>query len=150
MYLTLVTLHVLGAVVWIGGMLFLGLVLTPILRGHPPKERAALLHAVGRRFLKIGWTALGVLLLTGLILWSLRGFQATPALGAKLILVVVILYLSILHDFSLGPRLVAHLERGDQGGENVRLRRRVALLARLNTLFALVVLILGLAVSRGF
>ena len=56
-YLTFVTLHLLGAVVWIGGMLFLGLVLTPILLGHPPKERAAFLHAVGRRFLKIGTTA---------------------------------------------------------------------------------------------
>ncbi|MFQ5933920.1 MAG: DUF4149 domain-containing protein [Dehalococcoidia bacterium] len=150
MYLTLVTLHVLGAVVWIGGMLFLGLVLTPVLRGHPPAERAALLSAVGRRFLKIAWTTLAVLLLTGPILWSLRAFQITPALGVKLILVVVILYLSILHDFSLGPRLVARMEQGGQGDETLGLRRRVAVLARLNTLCAIVVLILGLAVSRGY
>ena len=108
-YLTLVTLHLLAAVVWIGGMLFLGLVLTPVLRNQPPAERAALLSAVGRRFLKIGWTALGVLLLTGPILWSLRGFQITHALAMKFILVAVIVYLSILHDFSLGPRLVVHL-----------------------------------------
>ena len=149
-YLTLAILHLLAAVVWIGGMLFLGLVLTPVLRNQPPAERAALLSAVGRRFLKIGWTALGVLLLTGAILWSLRAFQITHALAMKLILVAVIVYLSILHDFSLGPRLVVHLEQGGQGEETVRLRRRVALLARLNTLCALVVLILGLAVSRGF
>ncbi|MEE9152481.1 MAG: DUF4149 domain-containing protein [candidate division NC10 bacterium] len=149
-YLTLVTLHLLGAVIWIGGMLFLGFVLTPVLRGYPPAERAVLLSAVGRRFLNIGWTALGVLLLTGPTLWALRGFQVTPALGIKLILVALILYLSILHDFFLGPRLVAHLEQGNQGSETLRLRRRVALLARLNVLFAIVVLVLGLAVSRGF
>ena len=150
MYLTLVVLHVLAAVVWVGGMLFLGLVLTPILRGFPAAERAALLSTVGRRFLKIAWTALAVLLLTGPILWSLRAFQITPALGVKLILVVVILYLSILHDFSLGPRLVDQLERGGQGEETAKLRRQVALFARVNTVCALIVLILGVAVSRGF
>lgn len=149
MYLILVVLHVLAAVVWIGGMLFLGVVLTPVLRDHPPMERAALLRAVGRRFLKIAWTALGVLLVTGPLLWSVRAFQMTPALGAKLILVAVILSLSLYHDFYLGPRLVDQLERGGQREETVRLRRQVALLARANTLVALVVLILGLAVSRG-
>lgn len=150
MYLTLVVLHVLGAVVWIGGMLFLGLVLTPVLRGHPPAERAALLQAVGRRFLRIGWTALGVLLVTGPLLWSVRAFQITPALGVKLILVVVVLYLSILHDFSLGPKLVTHLEKDGQGEETALLRRQVALFARVNTVCALIVLILGVAVSRGY
>ena len=149
MYLTLVTLHLLSAVVWLGGMLFLGLVITPALRGRPPAERATLLHLVGRRFLKIGWTALGVLLVTGAVLWSLRGFVLTPVLIAKLALVVVILLLSLLHDFLLGPRLVAELQKGGEGKEVLRLRRRVALLARLNVLLALMVLILGVAFSRG-
>lgn len=149
-YFVLVTLHVLAAVVWIGGMIFIGLVLAPVLRGHPPRERAALLRAVGHRFLKIGWAALAVLLVTGPVLWSVRAFQFRATLGVKLVLVAVILYLSILHDFSLGPRLTDQLEKGGQGEEVGRLRRQVALLARVNTLFALVVLILGLAFSRGF
>lgn len=148
--LALVTLHLLAAVVWIGGMLFLGLVITPVLRGRPPVERATLLHIVGRRFLKIGWTALAILLLTGPTMWALLGFQLTPVLIAKLILVAVILLLSLLHDFSLGPRLVAEMQKGGEGKETtIQLRRRVALLARLNTLCAIVVLILGVAVSRG-
>ena len=148
-YLVVVTLHLMGAVVWIGGMLFLALVLAPILRRRPPGERAALASAVGRRFLRIGWAAVGVLLLTGSILWVLRGFNLTLVLIAKLALVGVILILSLLHDFVLGPRLVAQLERGSQGEETLSLRRRVAFLARLNVLFALIVLILGLAISRG-
>ncbi|MFQ5961318.1 MAG: DUF4149 domain-containing protein [Candidatus Methylomirabilales bacterium] len=149
MYLFLVTLHLLGAVVWIGGMLFLGLVLTPVLRGRPPVERATLLHVVGRRFLKIGWTALGILLLTGPALWALQGFPLTPVLIAKLALVGIILVLSVQHDFFLGPRLVTELQKGGEGKETLHLRRRVSLLARLNVLCAIVVLILGLAVSRG-
>jgi uncharacterized membrane protein len=150
MPLTLITLHVLAVVVWIGGMLFLGLVLVPVLRGRPSAERAALLHAVGRRFLPIGWTALGTLLVTGTLLWSTRGFAVSLALAHKLVLVAIVLALSVLHDFLVGPRLVGLIARGEASGEAVRLRRRVALLARLNLLCALVVLILGLAVSRGF
>lgn len=149
-YLTLLVLHVLGAVVWIGGMLFLGLVLTPVLRNRPPAERAVLLNVVGQRFLKVAWAALAVLLLTGPTLWAIRAFQVTPLLVGKLILIGVILFLSLLHDFLIGPRLVANLKRGDQGEETIRLRRWVALLARINVFFAILVLILGIAISRGF
>lgn len=146
---TLVALHLLAAVIWIGGMLFLGLVLTPVLRYRPPDERASLLRAVGRRFLKIAWSALGAILVTGSLLWIKRGFDVTSVLGVKLTLVVVILLLSVLHDFVLGPRLMERLKGGGQDEEGVRLRRRVVLLARLNVLCAVVVLILGLAISRG-
>jgi len=149
-YFILITLHLLAAAVWIGGMLFLGLVLTPVLRYRPPDERASLLSAVGRRFLKVAWSALGAILVTGPLLWIKRGFDVTPVLAAKLTLVGVILLLSVLHDFVLGPRLIERLRGGGHGEETLRLRRRVALLARLNVLCALVVLILGLAISRGF
>lgn len=149
-YLALITLHLLGAVVWIGGMLFLGLVLTPVLRNRSPAERAVLLNAVGQRFLKLGWTAIGVLLVTGPVLWGIRAFQMTPVIVAKLILIGVILFLSLLHDFLIGPRLTAQLKQGGQGEETLRLRRRVTLLARINALFAILVLILGVAISRGF
>jgi len=43
----------------------------------------------------------------------------------------VILLLSVLHDFVLGPRLIERLRGGGHGEETLRLRRRVALLARL-------------------
>ena len=148
-YFILITLHLLAAAVWIGGMLFLGLVLTPVLCYRPPDERASLLSAVGRRFLKVAWSALGAILVTGPLLWIKRGFDVTPVLVVKLTLVGVILVLSVLHDFVLGPRLIERLRGGGHGDETLRLRRQVALLARLNVLCALVVLILGLAISRG-
>ena len=149
LYLALVTLHLLAVVVWLGGMLFLGLVIIPALRGRPPAERAALLQVVGRRFLKIAWAALAILLVTGPVLWALRGFVLTPALSVKLALVAVILLLSLLHDFLLGPRLVAALRKGGEGKETLRLRHRVALLARVNVLLAIAAFILGMAASRG-
>ena len=50
-----VFLHILSAIIWIGGMLFLALVVVPTTRGLPPSERAALFGAVGRRFRRVGW-----------------------------------------------------------------------------------------------
>ena len=89
------------------------------------------------------------ILVTGPLLWIKRGFDVTPVLVVKLTLVGVILVLSVLHDFVLGPRLIERLRGGGHGDETLRLRRQVALLARLNVLCALVVLILGLAISRA-
>lgn len=48
-------------------------------------------------------------------MWALLGFRLTPILITKLALVAVILLLSLLHDFSLGPRLVAELQKGGEG-----------------------------------
>ena len=50
LYQLSVFLHILSAIVWIGGMLFLPLVVVPATRGLPSAERAALFGVVGRRF----------------------------------------------------------------------------------------------------
>jgi uncharacterized membrane protein len=49
------SLHVLGAIVWIGGMLFIALVLVPVVRRLEPLERARLVQAIGLRFRTVGW-----------------------------------------------------------------------------------------------
>jgi copper resistance protein D len=119
-----VFLHILSAVVWIGGMFFLALVVVPVTRSLPPAERAALFGALGRRFRAVGWVCIGVLLVTGTIntvyrgvtwenlftagLWS-SPFGTTLAL--KLAVVAVMLGLSGYHDFVIGPRSVRALEQ---------------------------------------
>ena len=46
-----VTVHVLAALFWLGGMLFLGLVGAPVLRAvEPPALRQRLFHDLGMRF----------------------------------------------------------------------------------------------------
>jgi uncharacterized membrane protein len=64
MYQWIVWVHILAAIIWIGGMFFLPLVLVPVLRRQEPKLRAVLLDAVGRRFRTVGWIAIGLLLVT--------------------------------------------------------------------------------------
>ena len=43
-------LHLLAAVAWIGGMLFLATVLAPVTRNIPSSERTELFSRVGRHF----------------------------------------------------------------------------------------------------
>ena len=51
MYSTLVVLHILAAVTWIGGMIFLSLVLAPLVRGRKAApEFMALFRSAALRF----------------------------------------------------------------------------------------------------
>lgn len=61
-------LHVLGAVLWVGGMAFALLALRPGLAVLEPPQRLALNHAVLGRFFRLVWHAMPALLLTGWLL----------------------------------------------------------------------------------
>ncbi len=118
MYLTLVTLHVLAAIVWLGGVFFLGLVGAPALRRvEPAALRRSLFDAIGMRFRYVGWGAVLVLLVTGTWILQVRGWLSAAILGApefwrsgtgaalawKLSLVTVMLVLSLVHDIASSP-----------------------------------------------
>jgi uncharacterized membrane protein len=141
--LTLRFLHVLAALAWIGGMLFIALVLVPVARSlNDPPLRARLFHAAGVRFRVIGWIALGLLLVTGLgSLWLRPYLLALPRFHVKLGLVAVALALSALHDFVVGPR-------AGRPGADPRLRTQASWLGRVNLVVVLVIVLLGLAL-RG-
>lgn len=96
-YWTSVTLHVLAALSWLGGMFFLGLVGAPALRQvEPASLRQALFHAIGLRARTVGWIAIVILLITGPInlaykdLWRWEGvfgsaaFWGTSSMGVSL------------------------------------------------------------------
>jgi len=72
-------LHVLGAVVWVGGMFFALLVLRPSLAVLEPPQRLALHGQVFRRFFLIVWHIWPVMLLTGyaLVFAGYGGFAYT-------------------------------------------------------------------------
>ena len=112
MMLLLVWLHVLAAVSWIGGTIFLSFVLVPVLKREPfASQRSLLFRTVARRFRAVVWGAIAVLMFTGLPLLHQRGIPITDPLGwpmvlaAKLGLVTTVLLLTLIHDLILGPRV---------------------------------------------
>jgi uncharacterized membrane protein len=136
-------LHLLATITWVGGMVFIALVLVPVARGLvDPALRSRLVQDAGRRFRAVGWIALAVLVATGLAnLWLRPYLVWTPRFQGKAGLVVLALALSVLHDFVLGPR-------AGRPGADPALRRRASWVARVNLLVVLAVVFLGLAL-RG-
>lgn len=101
----LVGLHLVAAISWIGGMLFLSLVAAPSYRasGRSP-EAAALFRSTARRFRVVVWTAAGILLVTGPQLVVDRGWPLfepnrwPPVLVAKIFFVGLLFITVVLHD----------------------------------------------------
>ena len=154
-----VVVHLLAALVWLGGMLFLGAVGAPALRAvEPPALRQRLFAELGLRFRTVGWIAIGLLVSTGIAnlhfrgwLYSLdeRAFWATVtgrALAFKLLAVTIMVASSALHDFVLGPRASA-AEPGS--ADAMRLRRRAALLARANAFVGILLVIAATRLARS-
>lgn len=135
--------HVLSAVTWIGGMLFIALVLVPVTRGlDDAKLRTRLVQESGYRFRTIAWIALALLAVTGFLnLWFSPFLLRSPRFHMKAGLVVLALILSAFHDFVLGPR-------AGLPGADPSVRIRASWIARLNVVVALAIILLGLAL-RG-
>jgi uncharacterized membrane protein len=163
LYLTSVWLHLLAAITWIGGMFFLVLVVVPWLRSGARVDAGAFLRETGARFRTVGWSCFAILLVTGLVnLWA-RGVRPADllspawlgspfgrAVGLKLLVFALVLGVSGIHDFVLGPRATAAIERDPRSAEAQRVRRQASLLGRVNVLLALCLVALGVVLVRGW
>jgi uncharacterized membrane protein len=112
MMILLVWLHLLAAVSWIGGTIFLSVVLVPVLKREPfVSQKALLFRTTARRFRAVVWGAIAVLLFTGPLLLHQRGIPIANPLGwpmvlaVKLGLVAILLLLTLTHDLIIGPRV---------------------------------------------
>ncbi len=162
-YLISVWLHILAAATWIGGMVFLVLVVVPSLRKGDRSAAAKLLGDTGKRFRAVGWSCFAILFVTGSFNLSARGVTlhdfvdpawiTSPfgrAVVIKLSIFAVVLVLSLIHDYSIGPRAVAELERDPASEVSARLRRRASILGRITALLAVVLVALGVILVRGW
>ena len=158
MYSTLVVLHILAAVTWIGGMIFLSLVLAPLVRGRTAApEFMALFRSAALRFRPIVWVAIAVLLATGPMLLSMRGIHVssptswTGIVTVKLMLVALLLLLTLLHDLVFGPQVsrVSAIPNAQRtAGEQV-VFKTARWLPRLSLLIGLAVMIAATMLARS-
>jgi putative copper resistance protein D len=152
-YLISVFVHIVFAAFWIGGMLFLPLVILPGIRQHP--DRIAILYKTGLTFRFYGWIALTALVATGLLNMYLRGMPFTWAfftqsdygilVSYKLLIFLGILLVSGVHDFFLGRKALEEMQNSD----NSQLKLLARWSGRINLLLALAMAFLGVVLSRG-
>jgi copper resistance protein D len=148
MYTLLIIVHVLAALVWVGGVVFIGLALLPATRHLSPQARVDMVRLPARRFRKIGWAALAVLVISGLGMahtwgvFSANFLDAAPnrVLGLKMLLVVAMIACSGLHDWFLGPKVSEAVRTGSAPGTartwSMRLGQATMLLALLIVMLA--------------
>ena len=161
LYLLSVTLHLLAAMVWLGGTFFLALVGAPVLRRvEPASLRSELLSQLGVRFRIVGWIAIALLVVTGIANLSFRGVLDSDTLGNasfwqsrygqtlgwKLMIVIAMVSLAAVHDFLLGPRVTRLTPGSAQAAAG---RRRAAWLARFNALLGIVLVGVAVRLARG-
>jgi uncharacterized membrane protein len=109
--------HVLGAIVWVGGMFFAYVVLRPVAGELDPPARLALWRGVFRRFFPWVWASVLALLLSGygILFFGLGGFAGAGVhvhLMQAIGLVMIALFLHLY--FAPWQRLQRALDQGDQ------------------------------------
>jgi len=158
MYSTLVVLHILAAVSWVGGMIFLSLVLAPLVRSRKAvPEFMALFRSAALRFRPVVWVAMGILLMTGPMLLSHRGLSMmAPAswpgiVTVKMTLVGLLLFLTLLHDLVFGPQVsrVSAIPESQRTTREQAIFRTARWLPRLSLLIALAVVIAAAILARS-
>ena len=130
----LYSLHVLAAVIWVGGMFFAWMVLRPAAVSElQPPERLRLWAEVFRRFFHWVWATLVLLPVSGIGLWHLRfdSLVAAPRyvhVMAGLFLVMLALFLRIqLLQLPALKRAIAAQNWPEGGAVLGRIRRLVGI-----------------------
>ena len=121
-----------------------------------------MLREAADRFLPIAWTAMVLLGLSGAYLawehWGIRpGIFFTDdgrfmhLLQAKSLLFLIVVLLSLMHDFWLGPKILERLDQARASGQVLPQslgRKIVRMTAGVNLLAAVTILVLAVLVIR--
>lgn len=147
--LFVVFLHVVGVVVWIGGLMYQTHVLLPAAR----RGGVGAFTDAAVRARPVTWTAVAVVVLTGLYnvtqlgsLERVMGSGAGLALAGKFTLVILAVAVAAQRDFAHVPILRAAVAGGGDAAEPLA---AIARLDRVVLGLALVVIWLGLMISRA-
>jgi putative copper export protein len=152
LYLLSVTIHILTAALWVGGMGFFALVVVPaVRRSAPPEQARAVLRDAGMRFTRVGHASFAVLILTGLFNLHVRGvlsqlgtadFWRSPfgtTLALKLVFVALAFAASLIHG----------REANSAAPPDDAARRRSSMLGRAVLLFSIAAVVLAVFLVRG-
>ncbi|RZD51662.1 MAG: hypothetical protein CXT66_00995 [Methanobacteriota archaeon] len=155
-------LHLIGAAIWIGSMIFFVTILVPYSKKKYSREEYLIfLNDVGLRFRWLGWACLLTVSITGIFLsdiivgWdsftNAGGHSNPPAstIAWKMIGGALLFISAALHDFYFGPRAIKCLTEKGDCDESRKLRRRASTFARVNLILSLTIFLLGVSVIRG-
>ena len=113
----LVAVHLIAAGIWFGGSTALVFVGVPAIRTIEGDPRSRAMKELGLRWRPLGYGALLVAGVTGVVLAS-RDWESTTSfelvLAVKVVVFCALLVVSYLHNFVYGPRVQAEVKAGGE------------------------------------
>ncbi|HZT34925.1 MAG TPA: CopD family protein, partial [Nitrososphaera sp.] len=152
--------HLICSSIWVGGSIFIGIVLVPVLKTYTKSidELVALMVKVGRRFNKITIPAFAILIATGI--YNARSFAGDPSalLGSaygeilliKIALVIATIITYIVHIRVLDAKLEQKIMSGVGGAVYVQsVRSKIIHLGRVVVFLSVSILLLAAMLGKG-
>ncbi len=152
--------HLICASIWVGGSIFIGIVLVPVLKSYTKsvEELVMLMVKIGRRFNKMTVPAFAILIATGL--FSSRAFFESPEalvgstygiiLMIKVILVIATVGTYVVHVRMFNADMERKLVSGDGGSVYVQsVRAKIIHLGRIIVVLSIAILLLAALLDGG-
>jgi copper resistance protein D len=152
--------HLVSASIWVGGSIFIGIVLAPLLKtiSESVEERVAIMIRVGRKFNKIAIPSLAILIATGL--YSSSNILSRPeflfSTNYGIILVIkIILVISLLVMFAIHVRIIrTEIENKIESKEMLpeivqKLRSKIISLGRVMVIVSVAILLMAALLHSG-
>lgn len=152
--------HLISASIWVGGSLFIGVVLAPLLKtmSESVEERLGIMIRVGRKFNKIAIPSLGILIVTGL--YNSQYILSKPEtifstnygmiLTIKIILVTALIVTYAIHIRIIRFDVEKKIETKEMSQESIqKLRSKIISLGRIIVFISIAVLLMAAMLDAG-
>jgi putative copper resistance protein D len=139
----LIWVHLVTASIWVGGSIFLGIVLAPMLKSITGtlEDRIALMIKIGRRFNKIAMPSFMILIITGI--YNSRAFLEEPRLLFET-------NYGIIHIRILNAETEKTLSAGNAESIYVQsIRSKIIHLGRITVILSVTILLLAALLDSG-
>lgn len=152
--------HLICASIWVGGSIFIGLILVPVLKSHTKslEEMVGLMVKVGRRFNKVTIPAFAALIASGI--YNSRAFFGDPGaltdttygiiLLTKIVLVIATVITYIVHVKLLNADMERRILSGQ--GSNIyvqSVRTKIIILGEIIVILSVAILLLAALLDSG-
>ncbi|MDE1725934.1 MAG: CopD family protein [Thaumarchaeota archaeon] len=152
--------HLVAASIWVGGSIFIGIVLAPLLKtmSDTAEGRLSIMIRVGRKFNKLAVPSLIILIVTGI--YNSSNLLSKPSLilsttYGQILVIKVILVIILLITFAVHVRLIrTEIEKkieSRQFSEELvqKLRSKIIILGRITVVVSVAILLMAALLHSG-
>ena len=152
--------HLVAASIWVGGSIFIGIVLAPLLKtiSDSIDERLSIMIRVGRKFNKIAVPSLIILIASGL--YNSGGYLTKPSLFlstnygivlvAKIVLVIILIITFIIHVRLIRTKVEKQIESKELSSDEIqKLRSKIITLGRITVIVSVAILLMAALLHSG-